>query len=90
MSYTKRLSQGLIPLIEGKETFDSKCKALRKTLFPKPPPNAILKRTARQYFNWDWNPVSIEELSQACSSTAVKGKTPGPDGITQEIIAKAF
>ena len=32
----------------------------------------------------------MEELAQACSSTAVKGKTPGPDGITQEIIAKAF
>jgi hypothetical protein len=34
--------------------------------------------------------VAIEELSLVYSSTVVKGKTPGPDGITQEIIAKAF
>ena len=32
----------------------------------------------------------MKELELACSSTAVKGKTPGPDGVTQEIIAKAF
>jgi hypothetical protein len=90
MSYTKPLSQGLIPSIEGKETFDDKCKALRKTLFPKPPPDAIPIHIRRKQFKWDWEPVSIEELQQACSSTAVKGKAPGPDGITQEIIAKAF
>jgi hypothetical protein len=90
MSYTNPSTQGLIPSIEGKETFEGKCSALRKTLFPKPPPNATPQRTSQRRFKWDWGPVSIEELEQACSPTAVKGKTPGPDGITQEIIAKAF
>jgi hypothetical protein len=41
MSYTKLSMQGLIPSIKGKETFDSKCTALQKTLFPKPPPDSI-------------------------------------------------
>jgi hypothetical protein len=90
MSYTKLSTQGLIPSIEGKETFEGKCTALRKTLFPKPPPDSIQPTIRRKQFKWDWNPVSIEELEQACSPIAVKGKTPGPDGITQEIIAKAF
>jgi hypothetical protein len=62
MSYTKPLSQGLIPSIEGKETFDGKCKALRKTLFPKPPLDAIPTNTRRKQFKWDWEPVSNEEL----------------------------
>ncbi len=59
-------------------------------MFPKPPPDS--QPITRPFFDhdWDWLPVSIEELEQACSPTAVKGKTPGPDGITQEIIAKAF
>ena len=30
------------------------------------------------------------ELADACSSSRVKGKTPGPDGITQEIIQRAY
>ena len=90
MSYTKLSTQGLIPSIEGKETFKGKCTALRKTLFPKPLPDSIQPTIRRKQFKWDWNPVSIEELEQACSSIAVKGKTPGPDGITQEMIAKAF
>ena len=80
----------LLPVSQGKETFDGKCKAFRKTLFPKPPPGTTLAVTPRELFNWDWNPVSIEELEQACSSKVVKGKTPGLDRITQEIIAKAF
>jgi hypothetical protein len=90
MSYTKLSTQGLIPSIEGNETFEGKCTALRKTLFPRPPLDSIQPTIRRKHFKWDWNPVSIEELEQACSMIAVKGKTPGPDGITQEIIAKAF
>jgi hypothetical protein len=82
MAYTKLLTQGLIPSIEGKETFKGKCMALRKTLFPKPPPDSIQLTIRRKHFKWDWNPVSIEELKYACSLIAVKGKTPGPDGIT--------
>jgi hypothetical protein len=90
MSYTKLSTQGLIPSIEGRETFKGKCTALRKTLFPKPPPDSIQPTIRRKHFKWDWNPVSIKELEQACSMIAVEGKTPGPDGITQEMIAKAF
>jgi hypothetical protein len=41
MSYTKLLTQGLIPSIKGKETFKGKCTALRKTLFPKLLPDSI-------------------------------------------------
>ena len=90
MSYTKLSSQGLIPTIEGSEAFDGKYKAFRKTLLPKlPPDSSPISRPCFNY-NWDWLPVSTIELEQACSSTAVKGKTLGPDGITQEIIAKAF
>jgi hypothetical protein len=90
MSYTKPSSQGLIPTIEGNEAFNGKCKAFRKTLFPKPPPDSSPVPRPCFKYNWDWLPVSTIELEQACSSTAVKGKRPGPDGITQEIIAKAF
>ena len=94
MAYTKPSSQGLIPSIQGSDTFEGKCKVLRETLFPKPPSNNIQVNRPQwqrqRHFNWQWDPVSMEELAQACSSTAVKGKTPGPDGITQEIIAKAF
>jgi hypothetical protein len=65
MSYTKSLSRGLIPSIEGKETFDGKCKALRKTLFPKLPPDTVPTNIRRKQFKWDWEPVLIEELEQA-------------------------
>jgi len=71
MSYTKLSTQGLIPSIEGKETFKGKCTALRKTLFPKPPPDSIQPTIRQKQFKWDWNPVLIEELEQACSLIAV-------------------
>jgi len=58
MSYTKPSTQGLIPSIEGKETFKGKCKAFWKTLFPKLPPGTTLADTPRELFNWDWNAVS--------------------------------
>jgi hypothetical protein len=90
MSYTKPSNQARIPSIEGAQTFDGKCKAFRQTLFLRPPPDCL--PTTRPSFShkWDWLLVTLEELQQACSSKAVKGKTPGPDGNTQEIIAKAF
>jgi len=51
MSYTKPSTQGLIPSIKGKEDFDSKCKAFRKTLFPRPPPSTILANSPRELVN---------------------------------------
>ena len=39
---------------------------------------------------WEWAPLDETELCNACSTANVKGKTPGPDGITQEIIHKAY
>jgi hypothetical protein len=34
---------------------------------------------------WKWPSLTKGELENACS-TKIKGKTPGPDFITQEII----
>jgi hypothetical protein len=82
MSYTKPSLQGLIPTIEGNKAFHGKCKAFRKTLFPKLPPDSSPVPRPCFNYNYDWLPVSTIELEQACSSTAVKGKTLGPDGIT--------
>ena len=93
MSYTKQTNRGLIPEINGQDTFDSKCKAFRQALFLKPPPdNPLPTRWASYSVNpqWNWTPLSKEELTLACSDSIVKGKTPGPDGITQEIINKAY
>jgi hypothetical protein len=38
---------------------------------------------------WEWPCLSQRELREACS-TKIKGKTPSPDCITQEIISRAF
>ena len=95
MAYTKNRIIQPIPQIRFKngdlaDSFKDKCSALKETLFPKPPHGSP--------FNWDgytptetWEypPLSREELKAACS-TLIKGKTPGPDAITQEIITVAY
>ena len=92
MSYTKDNQNSLIPTINGQSTFKGKCKALRTALFPNPPSTSTTIRWKRYVASpkWEWPKLSTEELQDACSNTAIKGKTPGPDSITQEIIAKAY
>ena len=90
--YTKNSFTGTLPTIQGNNTFESKASCLKQGLFPSPPLNSPL---VWDYYNansttWDWPELQRKELALACSSTAVKGKTPGPDGITQEIIQHAY
>jgi hypothetical protein len=71
------------------ETFNAKCQAFRTTLFPTPPsaPKPIWDGYRER--EWDWPLLSKIELANACSAK-IKGKTPGPDSITQEIIKNAY
>ena len=39
--------------------------------------------------SWNWPCLAKAELKSACSAR-IKGKTPGPDNITQEIICQAY
>jgi hypothetical protein len=104
MSYTKPIPEGLIPTIDEQTMFKGKCQALRTAPFPKPPKSPketeLAKSKARiaenrrveipKGYKYTWDPLSIEGLGPACSNTEIKGKTPGPDEITQEIISKTF
>lgn len=92
MAYTKQGNYGPIPTINGHNTFQGKCQAITSTLFPLPPKDKDLPPRWASYSvgNWDWPRLSEAELGQACSTTKVKGKTPGPDKITQAIISKAY
>lgn len=91
-SYTKLGGSSLIPTINGQETFKGKCQALRSALFPSPPPDNPLDPNWDSYSigEWQWGLIQLDEIQAACSSSKVKGKTPGPDGITQAIIQQAF
>lgn len=94
MSYTKtRLSENLpaISQADGTRalTFQEKCNAFRKTLFPRPPNTEKLSWKDYKAGSWDWPPLSKEELQSACSAN-IKGKTPGPDMINQDIIINAY
>ena len=96
MSYTKDTSIQSIPSIysnqtnEHKSTFQEKCKIFRSTLFP-PPPNSTPVNLDKYQASadWKWPILSKIELNNACTSK-IKGKTPGPDLITQEIIVQAY
>ena len=73
------------------DSFQEKATTFRNTLFPKPPQTADIRWD--NYIasdKWDWPVLSTSELANACSSTLVKSKTPGPDLITQAIITKAY
>jgi len=96
MSYTKNTTSSLIPSlynIETKElesTFQQKCNIFRSTLFPDPPitpPIDLVSYIGSN--NWKWPLLSKVELRDSCTSK-IKGKTPGPDLITQEIIIQAY
>ena len=102
MSYTKDTIIQAIPSILNiedntlKSTFQEKCNIFRTTLFPKPPEvNNSLVNTSLDFkdynpkLGWEWPTLSRVELCNACS-IKIKGKSPGPDLITQEIIIRAY
>jgi len=96
MSYTKDILAQPIPGILDittstiKTDFTDKCQAFRIALFPEPPvaPEVNLTRYIASP-DWDWPVLSVIELKNACT-TKIKGTTPGPDVITQEIITQAY
>ncbi len=96
MSYTKDTSIQPIPSIYNNETseyksiFQDKCNVFRNTLFPPPPESTPVNLNNYQASTeWKWPKLSRIELDKACTSK-IKGKTPGPDLITQEIIVHAY
>jgi len=96
MSYTKDIMAQPIPGITDTSTntlktdFSDKCDAFRAALFPNPPtaPDVDLSEYIADP-SWDWPKLSSIELKNACT-TKLKGKTPGPDLITQDIITQAY
>lgn len=72
-----------------KMTYKGKCAAFREIFFP--PPTTSKSRWSRYKQNnqWDWPELTKVELRNACSAK-IKGKTPGPDGITQDMIIRAY
>jgi len=104
MSYTKGKYSQLVPSLYNSETkelestFQDKCNIFRRALFPPPPqsegPNLDNLSKDSSYLNssrvkWDWPSLTQEEVKRACTSK-IKGKTPGPDLITQDIIFQAY
>jgi ribonuclease HI len=96
MAYTKDLLIQPIPSIRNASTntledsFSGKCQAFKSTLFPDPPkaPEIDLSNYQEDDY-WKWPKLSKTELENACTAK-IKGKTPGPDLITQEIITYAY
>jgi hypothetical protein len=94
LAYTKDKRVERLPPIRGldnqlKEPFQERCKAFRDTLFPTPPNSQPPRWEGYKAYGWDWPTLSKIELTNACSAK-IKGKTPGPDSITQELILKAY
>ncbi|KAJ8063422.1 hypothetical protein OCU04_008642 [Sclerotinia nivalis] len=97
MFYTKNLQTERIPNIRSnsfqlESSFEGKCSAFRSVLFPPPPPpntTAPKWEGYKQSKMWDWPKLTENELFSACSAK-IKGKSPGPDGITQEIIIRTY
>src|SRR5882762_3857969 len=96
MSYTKNTTSSLIPSLFNIETkelelmFQQKCNIFRNTLFPDPPVTPLINLVLYTGSNyWKWPLLSKVELRDSCTSK-IKGKTPGPDLITQEIIVQAY
>jgi ribonuclease HI len=95
MSYTKDIIVQPVPNILNIETntkessFEAKCDLFRTTLFPPPPITKEVDLEGYRSKEWQWPVLDKTELLNACS-TKIKGKTPGPDLITQEIIVQAY
>ena len=96
MSYTKSGNNQPIPPIFDTDTslnksmFQEKCNIFRKVLFPEPLSSRLVNLdNYKASSKWDWPKLSKIELEHACT-TKIKGKTPGPDLITQDIIVQAY
>lgn len=94
MAYTRDIKAQKIPSINSNSgtlvnSFERKCDAFRSTLFPSPPICDNPCWDGYEQNNWTWPVFSKEELEQACSAD-IKGKVPGPDELTQEIITRAY
>lgn len=93
--YTNSSSVQKMPKIRDsskalQSTFEGKCSAFRSALFQKPPQAEPPQWDEYQANNkWEWPELSYNELKHACSP-AILSKSPGPDGITQDIITQAF
>ena len=96
MAYTKDIIVQPIPNIRNIRTnaletdFSGQCDAFRTALFPDPPtaPDIDFSDYSGDP-DWNWPILSNIELENAYTSK-IKGKTPGPDLITQEIITQAY
>lgn len=95
MSYTRNTTSQSIPPIRSatglEDSFDGKCSAFRRTLFPTPPHTDLpdWERYNPRINSWEWPPLSRVEVHEACSPK-VKSKTPGPDNITQDMVIAAY
>ena len=98
MSYTKEYTSQTIPSLFNSQTntfistFQEKSDTFRNTLFPPPPISSPINLNLNSYIankEWKWPKLSHIELENSCTSK-IKGKTPGPDLITQEIIVQAY
>jgi len=89
LAYTKDRLVEKTPPIRDQTSFQGKCRAFRTILFPPPPEAAEPNWENYKQAEWSWPKLTKAELSKACSAK-VKGKTPGPDDITQEIITQAY
>ena len=94
MSYTKDRQKSSVPSIRSadnqlEESFEGKCKAFRNALFPPPPHADQVEWNNYQPGRWTWPILEWSELERACS-TNIKGTTPGPDGISHQIIIQAY
>lgn len=89
MAYTKEYQSDRLPPITGNELFQDKCSVLREALFPVPPSASDLEWSTYRPGNWKWPGLTRLELENACSAK-IKGKTPGPDQINQDIVRYAY
>jgi ribonuclease HI len=89
MAYTKDRQPEKLPPILGRESFQDKCDILRESLFPSPPQAPEPNWESYEPSTWNWSILTTSELENACSAK-IKGKTPGPDSIGQDIILQAY
>ena len=89
MAYTKPSRIEKIPTILGATLFPDKCQVLRNSLFPAPPEAPEPSWEGYSALDWNWPALLQSELEATCTAKT-KGKTPGPDGITHEIIQHAY
>ena len=77
--------------IENQEkaiSFDNKCEAFIKAMFP-PPPIVRLSETTENNNNTSWPEMTEKEVKQAINTSSAR-KAPGPDRISFLIIQKAY